>query len=182
MLTKVRLLHSFLPFQLTHNDADSNLYVLHELASTLTSQVLPAAPNGTSSIISSFSIIPPNPPAGSVFAAAEILFPTTCYSFPQRYIYVSNRNTGVQDARGDAITIFSATGEGVLTLVGYVYTGLDQIRGMQLGGPNLEYLIAGGYAGGGVAIFERTNGGANLTLLARNTDLPTRTSFVWIND
>ena len=76
--------------------------------------------------------------------------------------------------------MFSATDEGELTLENYVYTGLDQIRGMQLFGPNLQYLIAGGYAGGGVAVFERTGDGGNLTLLARNTDLPTRTSFVWV--
>lgn len=142
---------------------------------------MPAAPNGTSSFISNLSIIPPDPPAGSSFAAAEILFPVADYSFPASYIYVSNRNTGVQDPRGDAITIFSVDFSGDLTLVGYVYTGLDQIRGMQLGGPNLEYLIAGGFAGGGVAVFERTGNGGGLNLLARNTDLPTRTSFVFLD-
>lgn len=87
----------------------------------------------------------------------------------------------MQDPRGDAITVFEANYDGTLTLVDYVYTGLNQIRGMQLGGPNLEYLIAGGYEGGGVAVFERTGTGGNLTLLARNTVLPTRTSFVWLD-
>jgi len=156
------------------------LYTLHELSSTLTVQSMPAAPNGTSTILSSMSIIPPNPPAGSAFAAAEILFPTADYSFPEQFIFVSNRNTGTQDSRGDAITVFQTTYQGGLSLYGYVYTGLDQIRGMALGGPNLQYLIAGGYAGGGVAMFERTGNGGNLTLLARNTDLPTRSSFVFV--
>ncbi|TDL20328.1 putative isomerase YbhE [Rickenella mellea] len=156
------------------------LFTLHELSSTITSQAIPAAPNGTSPFISNLSILPPNPPAGSVFAAAEILYPTTDYLYPGKYIYVSNRNTGVQDPRGDAIAIFLATSTGSLNLVGHVYTGLNQIRGMQLFGPNLSYLIAGGYGGGGVAVFERENNGANLTLLARNAVLPTATSFVWV--
>jgi len=155
------------------------LFTLHELSSTLTSQVLPAAPNGTSSLISNFSIIPPNPPAGSAFAAAEILYPTTNYLLAGKYIYVSNRNTGTQDSRGDAITIFSVNDEGALSLVGYEYTGLDQIRGMNVFGPDLQYIIAGGYAAGGVAVYQRTGAGEGLTLLARNTDLPTRTSFAW---
>lgn len=46
---------------------------------------------------------------------------------------------------------------------------------------NGEYLIAGGVAGtGGVVVFERTDGGRNLTEVVRNTDIPTRTSFVWL--
>ena len=87
----------------------------------------------------------------------------------------------LQDPRGDAITIFRTDGAGHLSLVGYTYTGLDQIRGMQLFGPNEEFLIAGGYAAGGVAVFKRTGSGEGLQLLARNTNLPTRTSFVQVN-
>lgn len=153
---------------------------MHELASTLTSQLLPAAPNGTSNIISNLSIVPPNPPQGSAFAAGEILYPDPTSTFSGSFIYTSNRNTGNQGAQGDAITIFSVNSSGTLTLVGYVYTGLNQIRGMQLFGPNSEFLIAGGYGGGGVAVFKRTGTGEGLTLLARNTDLPTRSSFVSI--
>jgi hypothetical protein len=154
--------------------------VLHELASTLTVQPVPAAPNGTSSIASTLSIIPPNPPNGAVWAAAEVIIPTPNTAFPTPYIYTSNRNTGTQDARGDAITIAQYSG-GALSAVAYVYTGIDQIRGMGIGGANNEFVIVGGYAGsGGVAVFRRTNGGANLTFVARDTTLPTRTSFVWL--
>ena len=68
-----------------------------------------------------------------------------------------------------------------LRILNYVYTGLDQIRGMMIGGPNDEYIIAGSYAGtAGVAMFKRIEGGRNLKLVARNADYPTRTSFVWL--
>jgi len=160
---------------------DGFLFTLHELASTLTSQRLPPAPNGTTPLISNVSIIPPNPPAGGAFAAAEILYPTPSAQFTGDFIYVSNRNTGTQDSGGDAITIFKTTKEGELSIVDYVFTGLDQIRGMQLFGENDEFLIAGGFAAGGVAVFGRTGNGNGLELIARNTDLPTRTSFVWVH-
>jgi 6-phosphogluconolactonase (cycloisomerase 2 family) len=156
------------------------LFVLHELASTLTAQPLPASDSGSSSISSSVSIVPPNPPSGASWAAAELLLPAPNSAFPTPYLYASNRNTGTQDSRGDAITILQYSG-GALSVVGYVFTGLDQIRGMAIGGPNNEYIIAGSYAGGaGVAVFQRTSGGANLTLVARDSTISTRTSFVWL--
>lgn len=44
----------------------------------------------------------------------------------------------------------------------------------------IQYLVASGFAGtGGVVVYERTQGGANLTEVARNKDIATRTSFVW---
>ncbi|KAI1798203.1 putative isomerase YbhE [Ganoderma leucocontextum] len=159
----------------------NTLYTVHELASTLTQQAIPAAPNGTTGpLIANFSITPPDLPDGAAMAGAEILMTETSPSFPEPFIYVSNRNTGVQDPRGDAITIFRV--EPKLELLGYVFTGLDQIRGMQLGGPEKEFLIASGVAGSaGTIMLKRTEGGKNLTLLTRNTDIPTRTSFVWLN-
>jgi hypothetical protein len=43
------------------------------------------------------------------------------------------------------------------------------------------YLIAAGVAGSaGVVVFERTNGGKDLKVVARNTDIPTRSTFVWL--
>ena len=158
------------------------LYTLHELANTLTSQELPAAPNGTSTVISSFSIIPPDAPEGSSFGAAEILLPSPNDAFPGRYVYVSNRNIGTGlDERGDTIAIFSASETGELALMTHIYTGLQQIRGMQIGGPDDRFLIAGGNTAGGVAMFERAGDGGDLQLLARNNDLPTRTSFVFFD-
>ncbi|OCB91011.1 putative isomerase YbhE [Sanghuangporus baumii] len=163
--------------------ADGYLYALHELASTLTSQQLPAAPNGTSPLIANMSIIPPDPVEGAAFAAGEILIPAVSNSFNGSFIFTSNRNTGVQDARGDAITIFERGPFGTINIVGYVFTGLDQIRGMQFFGEDDRFLIASGVAGdAGVLVFERTGNGGNLTLSTSNTEIPTRTSFVSIAD
>jgi len=165
---------------------DDELYTLHELDNTLTLQPVPAAPNGTSPILANVTITPPNPPTGAKFAAGEILIPKPTSQFPVPYIYVSNRNIGTQDPRGDSIAIYERTTNGAeaLTLITHVYTGLDQIRGMEFGletNGGDEYLIAGGVAGsGGVVIFKRTNGGGGLEEVVRNTDVATRTSFVWL--
>lgn len=118
-------------------------------------------------------------------AAGEILIPAQPPSFPSPYIYTSNRNTGVlpSDGSGDAIAIFSRNDDGSVSLVGDVFTGLDQIRGMRFFGDGDRYLIAGGVAGtAGVKVYERTGDGGNLTFVAENTDVPTRTSFVWLQD
>ena len=49
------------------------------------------------------------------------------------------------------------------------------------GGGEDEFLVAAGAAGtAGVAIFKRVNGGLDLEVVARNTDIPTRSSFVWL--
>ncbi|THH31642.1 hypothetical protein EUX98_g2531 [Antrodiella citrinella] len=159
----------------------NTLYVLHELSSTLTQQQIPPAPNGTSSIVASFSILPPNPPPQADWHAAEILLTEASTNFPQPFIYVSNRNTGpILDPRGDAIAIFAV--EPKLRFVKHVYTGLDQIRGMMIGGPQNEFLIASGVAGdAGVIMLKRTSGGADLEIIANNTDIPTRSSFVWLD-
>ncbi|TFK34616.1 Lactonase, 7-bladed beta-propeller-domain-containing protein [Crucibulum laeve] len=167
---------------------NERLYTLHELASTLTVQTIPQAPNGTASIIASASILPPNPPAGAMFAAGEILIPAPTTKFPTPYIYVSNRNTGVQDPRGDSIAIFEHVNQGTssegLKLVNQVFTGLDQVRGMEFGPADKngdQYLIASGVAGSaGVIVLQRTEGGKNMQIIAKNLDIPTRTSFVWL--
>ena len=154
----------------------------------LSVQDIPDSPNGTALTYASVSIIPANPPKGAVYAAAEILIPAPCPNFPIPYIYVSNRNTGVPTAEGDSIAIFEHVNQGQrnegLVLINQVFTGLNQIRGMEIG--NVEnggeqYLMAGAAAGtGGVAVFRRTNEGQNLELVARNKDISNRTSFVWL--
>ncbi|KAJ3569150.1 hypothetical protein NP233_g5241 [Leucocoprinus birnbaumii] len=164
------------------------LYTIHELASTLTVQKIPSAPNGTSVIISDVSIIPPNPPAGASFAAAEVLIPPRTSRFPKAYIYAANRNVGIQDERGDAVAIFELLDKGTkherLQLVKHVFTGLDQIRGMEFGSPKDggdEFLMAAGVAGNaGTIVLKRVDGGRDLEIVARNLDIPTRTSFVWL--
>jgi len=70
-----------------------------------------------------------------------------------------------------------------LRLVNQVHTGLRQIRSFaigKLGTEGEEFLIAGANTQGGVAVFQRTDGGRNLTLVARNTELQNRTSFVFL--
>ncbi|OAX42742.1 putative isomerase YbhE [Rhizopogon vinicolor AM-OR11-026] len=163
---------------------ENQLYTIHELASTLTLQDFPAYPNYSTPLISNVSTVPSNPPAGSSFAAAEVLIPLPTADYPIPYIYASNRNIGVQDPRGDTIAIFENVGN-QLVLRNQVYTGLDQIRGMmhgqQAGEGGDAYIVAAGFAGtAGVKMFKRTEGGANLEEIAVNTVLPTRTSFVWL--
>lgn len=165
------------------NWTDGTLYTLHELASTLTAEAMPAAPNATSTITTQLSTVPPNNLTDPVWAAAEILIPDLHpdANFSTPYIYTSNRNTGTTvDPRGDTIAIFKILDSGSLELVQQVYTGLQQVRGMWIGGPDDEFVVAGGVVGtGGVVVFRRTEGGANLEEVARNTDIPTRTSFVF---
>lgn len=182
---------------------DDQLYTIHEHSSTLTLQNIPPSPINTAApLIANVSIIPSDPPTGAKFAAAEILIPPTTDQFTEPYIYVSNRNIGTTDARGDSIAIYqrvttttpSVTGRRSirtrqsttvsLELVAQVYTGLDQIRGMQIGrveDGGVEFLVASGVVGtGGVVVFQRTEGGRNLVEVARNQQIPTRTSFVWV--
>ncbi|KAI0330349.1 putative isomerase YbhE [Cubamyces sp. BRFM 1775] len=170
------------------------LYTVHELSSTLTQQTIPASPSspGPAPLVANFSVVPPGLPAGASMAAGEILLAEASTStsagsgssnFTQPFIYVSNRNVGTPDPRGDAIAIFAV--EPQLRLVKHVFTGLDQIRGMELsGGSENEnaFLVAAGVAGdAGVVVLRRTQGGADLEVVATNRDVPTRSSFVWLD-
>ncbi|KIM43557.1 hypothetical protein M413DRAFT_383669 [Hebeloma cylindrosporum] len=167
---------------------NDRLFTLHELSSTLSVQTIPAPPNGTSTTFATASIIPSDSPADAKWAAAEILIPPPSEHFPVPYIYVSNRNKGAATSTGDSIAIFEHVNRGQpnegLVLVKQVFTGLQQIRGMEFGSAEQgceEFLIAGGAAGTtGVVMLRRTEGGRNLGILARNTDIPILTSFVWI--
>ncbi|KAJ7318984.1 hypothetical protein DFH08DRAFT_1086340 [Mycena albidolilacea] len=124
---------------------DNRLYTLHELGSALSVQAMPTAPNAISSTISSVSIIPANPPPGAVWAAAEILVSPSSARFG-RYIYLEPQYRRADVHRG---------------FLRDLRERLDQIRGMQFGGEDDEYLIAGGVAGtAGVVIYQRGDGGA----------------------
>ncbi|XP_006457591.1 hypothetical protein AGABI2DRAFT_196220 [Agaricus bisporus var. bisporus H97] len=168
---------------------EDRLFTIHELSSTLTVQAVPASLDETTQITSSVSIIPPDQPQGSQFAAAEILIPSPTSKFPTPYIYVSNRNIGrALDPRGDSIAIFELVNKGTqdesLQLVNQIFTGLTQIRGMEFGPSSQggeDFLIAAGVVGdAGTVVLQRTDGGRNMTVVSRNADIPTRTSFLWI--
>lgn len=85
-------------------------------------------------------------------------------------------------ATGTAQPTSTPTGAS-LRLTNQVFTGLAQIRSFAIGKSEDggdEFLIAGANTQGGVAVFRRTDGGRNLTLVARNVELESRTSFVFL--
>jgi 6-phosphogluconolactonase (cycloisomerase 2 family) len=159
----------------------NTLWVLHELDNTLTERNLPIDGRVTIPTISTVVTIPAGRDSASesgAYHAAELLRPKPNTAFPTEYLYVSNRAIKTPDPLGDTIAIFSTK---PLKKVGEIHTGLDQIRGMEFGGENDKYLIAGGNGGGGVVVYERVDGGKDLKLLARNWEAGSvqRTTFLW---
>ena len=120
---------------------------------------------------------PPHRPSDML--AAELLIPPISVTFPTPYIYVSNRND--PSPEGDLISIFSIEKDGTPKLVKEVRSGLKHLRGMSFGGPDDRWLVAGGVFGGGVRVFERTEAGRNLAVVASSpiaADSPT--GFLWV--
>lgn len=135
------------------------MYTLLELSSRLSVHEFPAS--DTSPPQTSLSTLVNRPAAPHAMQAAEILLPKPNATFPDPYIYVSNRND--PSPGGDTIAIFSlAARETEPELVTEVRTGLKHLRGMCFGGDDDIYLIAGGVEGGGVKIYERVEGGKKL--------------------
>lgn len=169
---------------------DDRLFTLHETTSTLSVSSIPPSPQGTAQTFDSVSIVPTNSPAGISWFAAEILIPPTSAKYPTQYIYVSNRSAraSLTGTQGDPIAIFQLINQGQpnekLQLINQVYTGLKQVRGMMFGNTSdggSDYLVAASAVGdGGVAVFQRTEGGKSLKKVATNKEIPTRTSFVWV--
>ncbi|KAH7100084.1 putative isomerase YbhE [Auriculariales sp. MPI-PUGE-AT-0066] len=124
-------------------------------------------------LVGNFSVLPTDPPAGAVWGAGELLL-----TQDGQYLYASNRNIGTTDERGDPIAIFSVD---PFALVDHVYTGVTHIRGMMIGGPNDEYLIAAGMNAGGIVIYERGTDG-NLKELDRYTGEGSEkvATFTWL--
>jgi hypothetical protein len=156
----------------------------------------------TAQLLVNVSVVPNDPevPKGAQFAAAEILYPGRLNGSTEDFVYVSNRNVGVPDPRGDSIAIFQhISGSQVgtaratsrrkfrraneeLNLVTQFFTGLQQVRSMAFSDDGV-YLVAGGSkdgSGGGVKVFQRTEGGKGLEEVAKNGDVDTRTGFVWV--
>lgn len=164
-----------------HNDI---LVTVHELSNAITSQRIPPLGQNSSDLISSLSIVPEDQAAlqGASFAAAEVLIPPPNQVFNSTLVYASNRNIGkTSDPRGDSIAVLSLAADGTLQIVNQFFTGLQQVRGMQFGGPDDRFLVASGVVGnGGVMVFERVGRGDQFTQVASNQDIPNLTSFVWV--
>ena len=162
----------------------NTLITIHELSSTITSQSIPPLGQNSSDLISNVSIVPADRAGspGFTFAAAEVLIPSPNDVFPYTLVYASNRNVGnASDPRGDSIAILSIDAHGTLQVKNQFFTGLQQVRGMQFGGPDDRYLVASGVVGnGGVAVFERIGLGDQFVQVANNSEIPNLTSFVWL--
>lgn len=61
-----------------------------------------------------------------------------------------------------------------------VRTGLQQLRGVAIGGDQGQYIVAGGMAGGGIKVFERISGGADLKQVASLQGVGQPSSFVFV--
>ena len=162
------------------------MFTIHEFDNTITVHSIGAPPNGTSHLVAQPLSIAPNDaqvPKGATFAAAEILIPPPGNG---NLLYASNRNTAVNatDPRGDSIAIvqFNPPGRNSaasLKIVKQVFTGLQQIRSMAFSDDG-NFLVAGAALTGGVKVFEMADGGTDLREVAANTEVDTRTSFVWV--
>lgn len=156
---------------------DDVLYTILELTSEITAHRFPPLPASPTLITtaSTMSKFPGNIEELGMLAA-EIILPKPNASYPSPYLYASNRND--PSPEGDVIAIFSVADPEKLERVAEVRSGLKHLRGMQFGGPDDKYLIAGGARGGGVKVFERVDGGKGLKELA-SIALEAPTSFLW---
>lgn len=153
------------------------MYTVHELTNELSAYRFPPAPEGPTHLATLSTLLSTPPEARSNMFAAEILLPAPNAHFPTPYIYVSNRND--PSPGEDTIAVFStADAEGGMQLVAEVRSGLKHLRGMQFGGPEDRWLIAGGVLGGGVKVFERVDGGKGLEEVA-SLGLEAPTGFLW---
>ncbi|KZP28429.1 3-carboxy-cis,cis-mucoante lactonizing enzyme [Athelia psychrophila] len=153
------------------------MYTIIELTSGLTAHRLPALP-AAPTLTHTTPTLSNQPPLPNDMLAAEILIPTPNAAFPSPYLYISNRND--PSPEGDTIAIFTLADKEKPVLVREVRTGLKHVRGIEFGGPDNKWLVAGGVFGGGVKVFERTEGGKNLKLVAELNDVDAPTAFLWV--
>ncbi|EIN06380.1 putative isomerase YbhE [Punctularia strigosozonata HHB-11173 SS5] len=189
---------------------DGVIYTLLELSNTVTAHTLPSlSSNETPRLLASAFTLsnPPPRPQLSVTEstpevlsvndntpaeredlprlAAEILLPPPNATFPDPYVYVSNRND--PHPEGDIVSIFKPLNKSdvashdessKLELIAEIRSGLAHLRGMIFFGPDDKYLIAGGANGGGVKIFERVGGGRELHEIVTLQDIKAPTGFL----
>ncbi|KAJ3932612.1 MAG: Lactonase, 7-bladed beta-propeller-domain-containing protein [Lentinula lateritia] len=157
---------------------DGYLYTLLELKSSIAKHSFPRSPTSDVKFIAKTPTMYNPPPLPNDMLAAEILIPKPNATFTTPYVYVSNRNH--PSPEGDSVAIFSIEKPDAPELIAEVRTGLRHLRGMEFGGPDDMYLCAGGLYAGGVRIFERTEGGRNLKLVAQNSSIKSPTGFLWV--
>jgi 6-phosphogluconolactonase (cycloisomerase 2 family) len=158
------------------SSVDGALYTVLELSSEIAKHRFPLLPAGPTFIAKKPTMF--NPPAAPHdMLAAELLIPEPNSTFSTPYAYVSNRNNPSEE--GDTIAIFFIQGD-ALELVAEIPTGLKHLRGMVFGGPDDQWLIAGGANGGGVKLFERIDGGKGLKEVAANSSVEAPTGFLWV--
>ncbi|KAI0827778.1 putative isomerase YbhE [Trametes gibbosa] len=157
------------------------LYTALELTSEVSAHRFPPLPSEPTLLdLIPTMRTPPPPPASAEMLAAEILLPQPNASFPTPYLYVSNRND--PSPEGDIISILSPASEasgGKIGCVAEVRSHLKHLRGMEFGGADGRWLIAGGVFGGGVRVFERVDGGRDLKEVAEIA-LAAPTGFLWL--
>jgi 6-phosphogluconolactonase (cycloisomerase 2 family) len=118
--------------------------------------------------------------------AAEILIPKPMGTDGLPHLYVSNRDDSSEE--GDTIAIYSLHKEnkqfrGTPELRKQVRTGLRHLRGMNFGGAEDKWLIAGGVKDGGVKLFKRIKddeGNEDLEFVTENKEIEKPTAFVWL--
>jgi len=155
----------------------SDLYVLNELANTLSHFTLPTALSTTAShqTTQPCTLLPTPPGAG----AAELLIHPN-----GSYMYATNRDS--KNVAGDTIAIFRLQGS-IRSLgakepkwVKEVHTGLEHIRGAVIREyEGKVYLVAAGQKSGGVKAYEVTEDGEDLKEVA-HIQVEKVTGFVWL--
>jgi len=165
------------------------MYTLLELKNKVIAHHWPsllAEPTHVASV-STVDNLPPDTVTDAMFAA-EILVSKSIRTDGVPHLYVSNREDSSDE--GDTIAIFSLIDKEngkepkeIPELVKQARTGLTHVRGMSFGGPNDEWLIAGGVNKGGVKVFKRVlndKGGEDLEFVTENKDIEKPTAFVWL--
>ncbi|KAJ7489300.1 hypothetical protein FB451DRAFT_686478 [Mycena latifolia] len=167
------------------NAQNNILFTIHETASTLTAQLIPTAPTA--------------PPSRCFQRHDHPCGRAPADAFPTPLLYVSNRNIS-----RDTIATFEFVNGTDSTAPCMTNTRRMMRRrmrrqadscassrrspracSMSLGrvdGGGAEFIIAGANTEGGGAVFQRVDGGRNLTLAlaARNLELGNRASFVFV--
>ncbi|KAG9035941.1 hypothetical protein FRB95_010149 [Tulasnella sp. JGI-2019a] len=150
-----------------------DLYVINELASTVTHHSYPA--EGKVQEVKTLSGLKSSDQLADNMLGAALLLARASASFPIPLIYASNRND--PHPEGDTIAIFKPKdASSGFELIGEVRMGLHHIRAVALGGEEDRYLVIGGLTGGsnlphgvrggGIKVFERVEGGRSLNEVA----------------